>query len=225
MHHRTFRHSLTGIAAMLITLTLAVSGSAAIAQGPTYTNAVLAAQHRNTVFSQAEQSFQEQLKVGRERYNQKQVYRAKVIAAMTGELQARQQTVVIHPGSEPDTNTGVPDPRSGLALTVVLLVFGSIGLWYYLKRVKPTLSAPPPQYQEAVGKGVRPLRKRYKVTALKPVTLWANIEVPKLEHSLLGGKVHRTKEEPAWIRLEAGERRDNTSRYARRVVQHENSSN
>ena len=193
---------------MLITLAMPMRAGAAISQGPICTNAVAAKQRRNSQFFQAEQSFQEQLKVGRERYNQKQIIRGKVIAAMSEELQARQQTVVIHHAGDPDENTEQPVLRSRPLQAVVVLALGFIGLGYYLKRLKPTSPAPRPRPKNSVLMGSRPFRTRYRVTALKPVTIWANVEVSKMERTLVGAKVHRTREEPAWIELKGGEMRD-----------------
>ena len=48
----------------------------------------------------------------------------------------------------------------------------------------------------------------YRVIALKPVTILANVEVSKVERTVLGGKVRRTKIEPEWIKLKAGEIRE-----------------
>jgi hypothetical protein len=205
---RIFRHSLTGVAALLMTLAMPMRASAAVSQGPICTNAIVAKERRNARFFEAEQSFQEQLKVGRERYNEKQINRAKVIAAMSEELQARQQTVVIHRAGDPDDNTDQPVLPSRSFQAVVALALGFIGLVYYLKRLKLTLPAPRPRPENSAVMGSRPLRRKYRVTALKPVTIWANVEVSKMERTPLGAKVRRTRDEPAWIQLKAGETQD-----------------
>ena len=140
-HHRISRQSLIGIAAMLITVAMPICARAAVSQGPSYTNAALAEQSRNTEFYRAEQSYQEKLKVGRERYDQKQINRAKIIGAMSAELQARQQTVVIQPVADAPATTDEPVSGFPPALTVVLLAFGFIGAVYFLKRAKPASDA------------------------------------------------------------------------------------
>ena len=142
MHLRVFKQIHPGTTALLILLTLSISASAAVSQGPKCTNAVVAEQQRNTEFYRAEQSYQEKLKVGRERYDQKQMNRAKIIAAMSAELQARQQTVVIQPGAAPDANTGQPAWRFRPSLDVVVLAVGLIAFGCYLHRLKPASSAP-----------------------------------------------------------------------------------
>jgi hypothetical protein len=125
-----------GIAAMLITSAMSIPVIAAVSEGPNYTNAVVAEQRRIDQFYQAEQSFQEKLKVGRERYNQKQIDRAKTIAAMSAELQARQQTVGIQPVTmaSPYVNTDKEVSWFRPSLVVGLLALGFIGFGYYLKR-------------------------------------------------------------------------------------------
>jgi hypothetical protein len=120
-----------GRVALLVILGLTLRAHAAISEGPKYTNAVVAEQQRILQFYQAEQSFQEKLKVGRERYNLKQVNRGKVIAAMSAELQARQQTVGVQPVVVPDAKTNEPVPGSGPWLAVALLAIGVIGFKYY----------------------------------------------------------------------------------------------
>ncbi|MGA2175643.1 MAG: DUF4357 domain-containing protein [Verrucomicrobiota bacterium] len=136
MRHRVFRHSLMGIAAILVTLAMAIRAGAAISNGPNNTNAVVAEQQRLLQFFRAEQSYQEQLRVGRERYNQKQIDRAKVIAAMSSELQARQQTVVLQPEAAPDGNTDEPAGRFRPSLAVAVLAVGFIGFGYYWNRLR-----------------------------------------------------------------------------------------
>jgi hypothetical protein len=135
MPHRIFGHSVMGMAAVLATLAMSIPAGAAISNGPNYTNAVAAEQQRILQFHQAEQSYQQKLKVGRERYNQKQINRAKVIAAMSSELQARQQTVVIQPaaGAGPDGNTDEPAGRFRPWLGVAALAVGFFGFGHHLK--------------------------------------------------------------------------------------------
>jgi hypothetical protein len=85
------------MASALILLHVATPVQAAISNGQYPTNAVAAEEQRILQYHQAEQAFQEQLKVGKQRYEQKQLSRAKTIAAMSAELQSRQKTVVFEP--------------------------------------------------------------------------------------------------------------------------------
>lgn len=209
MRDRICRHGLMGFAAVLVTLATSIRASAAVSQGPKYTNAAVAEERRYAQFFEAEQSFQEKLKVGRERYDQKQIDRAKVIKAMSAELQARQQTVAIHPAGASDDNTDQTVSRSPPSLAVLMLAVSFIGSGYYLKRLNLTSPAPPAGNKKSVFMHSRPVRARYRVTALKPVTIWANVEVSKMERNLVGARVRRTRDKAAWIELKAGERRDN----------------
>ena len=134
VRHLIFRRSLMGMAAMLITLAKPIPASAAISNGPHCTNAVAAEEQRILQFYQAEQSYEEKLKVGRERYDQKQVNRAKIIAAMASALQARQQAVVIQPVAAPEGNTDEPAEWFGPWLAVKALAIGMIGFGYCLRR-------------------------------------------------------------------------------------------
>jgi len=77
-----------------------------------------------------------------------------------------------------------------------------------LKRLNLTLPAPRPRPKNPVLMGSRPFRTRYRVTALKPVTILANVEVSKTERTLVGAKVRRGRDQPAWIQLKGGEMRD-----------------
>jgi hypothetical protein len=208
IHHRILKHGLAGIAAMLMSLALPICARGAISEGPKCTNAVAAEQRRTLQFFEAEQSYQEKLKVGRERYEQKQIIRGKVIAAMAAELQARQQTVVIHHALDPDGNADklLLGFRFSPAVTVLIISFA--GFACYLKRLKLTFHLPRPEAENSAPKNSRGFRRRYRVTALKPVTICANVEVSKVERTLLGAKVRRTKDEPAWIQLKAGEIQD-----------------
>jgi hypothetical protein len=115
-------------------LPISFPAGAAISNGPHCTNAVAAEQQRILQFNYAEQSFQQQLKVGRERYNQKQVNRAKVIAAMSSELEARQQGAVSQPLAAPDGKAAKPAGRSRLWLAVAVLAAVLGGLGYRLHR-------------------------------------------------------------------------------------------
>src|SRR5580658_7949299 len=112
MRYLAHRYSLMGMAALLLAISMPVG--AAIPVGPIPTNSVDAEQQRILQFHQLEQSFQEQLKVGKDRYKQKQLNRDKVVAAMSSELRARQQKVVIQPVKPPVLNKDESDPSSWL---------------------------------------------------------------------------------------------------------------
>src|SRR5580658_9585954 len=131
MHHCIFRLNLTGIASILITCSVSMPAAAAISNGPNYTNAVDAEMQRILQFNEAEQSYQEKLKVGRERYAQKQRNRARIIEAMSSELQARQQTVVIQPVAAPDKHIEDQAGWSRPLLVVSALIFSFIGFDRY----------------------------------------------------------------------------------------------
>jgi hypothetical protein len=145
MCHRFFRHSLIRTAAVLIAVTTPICASAAVSQGPVITNAVAAELHRDALFYAAEQSFQDKLRVGQERYNQKQIYRGKVIAAMAAELQARQLTVAIHQEADPENITDQPISDNGPWLVLGALTVGILGFAAYMTRLKPTLRVPRPR--------------------------------------------------------------------------------
>jgi hypothetical protein len=180
------------VAAIVITLAAPLCASAAISGGPKYTNAVAAKENLNTEFFRAEQSYQEKLKVGKERYAQKQANRDKIIASMTAQLQARQQTVAVPPVAAHDDSADGPVWQFEPSVMVAFLAAGCIIAAYSLFRRKPAGSASRPWQKESVIKGSRPSRPSYRITALKPVTILANT----------------AKNEPAWIRLKAGEMRD-----------------
>ena len=134
--HRIFKHSLIWMAGILITLAMSIPGGAAIANGPINTNAVAAEEQRVLQFHLAEEAYQQQLKVGRERYQQKQINRAKIIAAMSSELQARQQTVVIQPvaGASPFAHINGPVSWFQPWVAVAVLAVGFFCFAYHLNR-------------------------------------------------------------------------------------------
>src|SRR5580693_1810573 len=104
------RHAFVWIAAVMVAMPSATTCPAAISNGSIITNNAAAAEEKRILlFHDAQQSFEEKLKVGRELYNQKQENRAKVIAAMASQLEARQQTVVMQPVVAPDTDGEIPE--------------------------------------------------------------------------------------------------------------------
>jgi hypothetical protein len=130
MRYLAHRYSLMGMAALLMPLAISMPVGAAIQVGPIPTNSVDAEQQRILQFHQLEQSFQEQLKVGKDRYKQKQLNRDKVVAAMSSELRARQQKVVIQPVKRPVVNTDASDASSWLFPIAAALSLGFFGFEY-----------------------------------------------------------------------------------------------
>jgi hypothetical protein len=203
-----FRQRWTPIGAILIVLAMALRAGAAISEGPKTTNAAAAEERRRLQFHDADVSLQDKVRVGRERYEQKQMERAKVIQAMSAQLEARQQTVVIQPAvvpdAKPDYKFSLPVPWPEAAMVAACF----IGMGYYGVRLKWTSGSESSQDGKSAPWRARPARARYRITALKPVTICANVEVAKTERHLAGGRRSNTKERPAWIKLKAGEIRD-----------------
>ena len=205
---RIFGHRLLGIAALPVTLALSFHAHAAVSEGTKSTNAAVAEERRLLQFHEAEQSYQEKLKVGRERYDQKQVDRAKVISAMSAELEARQRAVGIRPAGDSDDYADQTISRARPSLAAAVLALGLIGFGYFLTQLNRITREPLFRHRESVFAGSRPFRKRYKVTALKPVMIWAKLEVATTERNLVGATVRSTQDKAAWIKLKAGEKRD-----------------
>lgn len=134
MRHCTFRRAQMAAVALLIALTVANRAGAAIASGPAFTNAAAAEERRLSQFYQAEQSFQEKLRVGRERYKQRQLDRAKTIASMSAELDARRETVVIQPIEPPSVNPNLPVGWLHSSMAVAVLASGILGFVSFLNR-------------------------------------------------------------------------------------------
>jgi hypothetical protein len=88
-----------GRAFAVLLLLLCLRGMAAISEGPKPENPVAAQQREKLLFDQAILSNQEKLRVGQERYEQRQAERARVVQAMTAQLQSRQQVVALQPAS------------------------------------------------------------------------------------------------------------------------------
>jgi len=205
---RIFGHRLMGIAALPVTLALSIHAHAAVPEGPKSTNAAVAEELRLLQFHEADQSFQEKLKAGRERYDQKQVDRAKVIRAMSAELEARQRAVGIRPAGDPDDYAGQTISRSRPSLAAAVLALGLIGFGYFWKQLNLMTREPLLRHRESVFAGSRPFRKSYKVTALKPVMIWAKVDVATTKRNLVGATRRSTEAKAAWIMLKAGEKRD-----------------
>lgn len=109
-------------AILLLALVFSLRVEAAISEGPKPQNAVEEQQRRKLLFDQAILSNQEKLRVGQERGEQRQAYRAKMLEVMTAQLQARQQTVNIQPTTA--TPSLVIEPGQWLKpiLTALLLL-------------------------------------------------------------------------------------------------------
>ena len=137
MRQRVLTHGLTRVAALLVSLAMSNRANAAVAQGPHYTNSVAAEEQRILQFFEAEQSFQDKLKVGRERYEQKQLSRSNIIAAMSAELQARQQTVAMEPVAASKRNTDELVSGSQPWLAVLSLAIGIVALGCFRNRQQP----------------------------------------------------------------------------------------
>ncbi len=96
---RIFTFSRIGVSVLAMALFVSVHAMAAISQGPTPENAVEEQQRRKLLFDQAILSGQEKLRVGQERYDARQAYRAKLLDTMNAQVQARQQVISIQPAS------------------------------------------------------------------------------------------------------------------------------
>jgi hypothetical protein len=107
------------VAAVLSTLAMSFSAGALISSEPRPTNGVVAEQQRFMQFYDAELSFQKKIKVGQERYTQKQIDRGKVIEGMSSELRARQATVVNEAGPTPDDGPPLWGWLPSLAMAVL----------------------------------------------------------------------------------------------------------
>lgn len=94
---RIFGFSQLAAVVLLIALLPSLSSLAAISEGPKPKNAVEEQQRQKLLFDQAILSNQEKLRVGQERYDARQVHRAKVLQTMTAQLEARQQAIAIQP--------------------------------------------------------------------------------------------------------------------------------
>ncbi len=128
------RANLAAIVALTLLLASVWPAKAGVSTGPQPTNSAAAEERRRLQFFDAEYSFQQKLRVGRERYEQKQANRAKVIEGMAAQLQARQRVVVTQPRSYSEENIeGLGDwPHTVLPFAALLL--GLVGVRYRLNR-------------------------------------------------------------------------------------------
>ncbi len=125
---------LAAIAALAFLLAAASPAKAGIATGPQPTNSAAAEQQRRMQFFDAEYSFQPKLRVGRERYEQKQASRAKVIEAMAAQLQSRQQVVVTQPRAYSEESIGGLAHWPHTVLPFAALLIGLVGVRYRINR-------------------------------------------------------------------------------------------
>jgi hypothetical protein len=135
MRYRILKYNLMGLAITLFALTLAMSAGAAISSGPNVTNSVAAEERRILMFHEAEQSYQEKLKVGKQRYEKKQAKRAKTIEAMSVELQERQKTLSMAPPGAPDSDEIETNTGSWLSPIVAALSIAAFGIMYRRSRL------------------------------------------------------------------------------------------
>ena len=127
-----------GIAAMLITLVPSFRAIAAIPVAAPTHDPVIDERERLAVAFRAQQSHEEKLKAGQERYNQRQLDRTKTAAAMTAQLEARRKVVEVRPTSQGrghvEESVVAPPPHlidSVLAISIGIILFG-----FYLNRMK-----------------------------------------------------------------------------------------
>jgi hypothetical protein len=116
--------------------------------------------------------------------------------------QPGQQPAVVQP-VENEQDTTAPSRLPLLVITVAILGMGS-GV-YWTKRIRRESPRP------VCGEGTSclpPERRRYKVTALRPVTIWANIESSKGEGAPGEAEEVMYEDRPAWIELQSGETLD-----------------
>jgi hypothetical protein len=189
------RRWLIELTLLLIAVAASISAPAAISEGPTLTNAGAAARRRDLQFYEAQQSFEEKLKVGRERFRQKEANRARIIRAMDAEFQARQRIVGIHSKDEMEADATHAAKAAEDAAILAFFGIGLIAFFCYAKRVG---------LARGVAAVVRPIprpmnlpaahiKMNYKVTALLEVSLWATTEGERQAN---------------WIHLQPGEVRD-----------------
>jgi hypothetical protein len=130
--HRTLSLGRIWMVGLLLMLSMSTAVVAAVSQGPTPKNPYEEKKRRDMNFYEAKQSFEDKVRVGQERYNQSQTNRAKIIASMAAQFQARQQIVAV----EPSTTAAVKPrpPIKGLKplLAVLILAGGFFGFGYYL---------------------------------------------------------------------------------------------
>jgi hypothetical protein len=106
---------------------------AAVALGPVITNAADEKQQQVMVDYEAQQSYREKLKVGLERYNQKQAQRAGILAGMAAQLHA-QQKIVVFPSGPATGNEAVKSVKWYLPpLFLILFAVILFGAGFLLK--------------------------------------------------------------------------------------------
>jgi hypothetical protein len=132
--HLIRRCSQIWLAVLLLTSFLSLPANAAISEGPKPRTEEEAKKRLNLDYYQAKQSFEDQLRVGQERYKQKQLERAKIVATMTAEFQARQQVVTIQPPIGAEGSPAQPGKPLWPTLVIAALIMVFISCVVYLKR-------------------------------------------------------------------------------------------
>ncbi|MEJ0090054.1 MAG: hypothetical protein WDM80_09965 [Limisphaerales bacterium] len=133
--HSIARHSLSWIGAVILLLVSPTFAMAGISLGPnTNDNPAEAEQRRIAQFYEAQKSNQEKLKVGQQRFEQKKVNRAKLLAAMTAELAVRQETVTLQAAVVPNVEKTESSKWAGNLLGGGVVGLGFLGFRYYLGR-------------------------------------------------------------------------------------------
>lgn len=139
-----------GMTALLFLLAAVSPMNAGIAHGPQITNSVDAEQKRIMQFFDAEYSYQQKLRVGKERYVQRQAERAKVVAGMAAQLKARQQLFVSPPRSDYVDSTQEQTDWYEVSPGGAVFLLSLIGIFhrFYRKALEDSLALTNPQIPE-----------------------------------------------------------------------------
>ena len=147
--HRNFKLGRFWVVGLLLMLATPTAVVAAISEGPIPKNAYEEQKRHDLLVYEAKLSFEEKLRVGQERYKQSQTNRAKIIAGMAAELQARQQVVVVQPSAAPSVMAGPPIKGLKPLLAVVILAIGffCFGYFLYVNREREPVAPKPKRPQ------------------------------------------------------------------------------
>ena len=131
-----FLSRLVWIGAISLAVLAPTSSRAGIALGPkTSDDPAEAEQRRITQFYEAQKSNQEKLKAGKIRYDQKLESRAKLLAAMSAEVAARQQTITLQPPTVTYSQKAESRSWGGTVVGVLVIVLAFVGFKYYSNRL------------------------------------------------------------------------------------------
>ena len=131
-----FFTSLLWLVAISLAMLAPDSSRAGIALGPKISeDPAEAEQRRITQFYEAQKSNQEKLKAGKSRYDQKLESRAKLLAAMSAEVAARQQTITLPPPTVIYAQNPEPRRWGGTVVGLVVIALAFLGFRYYLSRL------------------------------------------------------------------------------------------